>query len=251
MAAKLRNNISTTLQASIASGDLTLTVPSGQGAKWDDCAAPDYAYTTIMDTAGTVVEVVKVTARSGDTLTIERAMDGTTAQGWAAGSIVERRLNALSIFESVRDWIQGVAVSFAAKISFLNTVKLQQVLEKITITGSAPGATPTFDVLTQAIQYYTTNAAANFTLNVRGDGSNTLNSIMATGESITITLMVTCGATAYYETALQIDGNAVTPKWIGGAPTNGFASAIAVYTHTIIKTGSAAFTVISSVSKAA
>jgi hypothetical protein len=73
---------------------------------------------------------------------------------------------------------------------------------------------------------------------------------MATGQSITAVFMVTQGSTAYYSSAVQVDGSAVTPKWQGGtAPTSGNASSIDVYSYTIIKTGSAAFTVLASQTK--
>jgi hypothetical protein len=73
---------------------------------------------------------------------------------------------------------------------------------------------------------------------------------MATGQSITAVFMVTQGATAYYSSAVQVDGSSVTPKWQGGtAPTSGNASSIDVYSYTIIKTGSAAFTVLASQTK--
>jgi hypothetical protein len=73
---------------------------------------------------------------------------------------------------------------------------------------------------------------------------------MATGESLSTTFLVTNGSTAYYNSAVTIDGNSVTPKWQGGtAPTSGNASSIDSYTYVIIKTGSATFTVLASVTK--
>jgi len=73
---------------------------------------------------------------------------------------------------------------------------------------------------------------------------------MSTNESISIALIVPQGSTAYYQSAMQIDGNAVTPKWAGGtAPTAGNANSIDVYTFTIIKTASATFTVLASQTK--
>jgi hypothetical protein len=71
--------------------------------------------------------------------------------------------------------------------------------------------------------------------------------MMATGQSVTMTFLVTQGSTAYYNSAVTIDGSSVTPKWFGGsAPTSGNASGVDVYTYTVIKTGSAAFTVFAS-----
>ena len=274
-----------------------------------------------------------------------------------------------------------------ATLSTQNSI--QSLFEKATITASAPSATTNFDVLTQAVQYYTSNATTNFTLNIRGaasasatnanaltvgtyysitavnnsdfrrvgasantpgtkfyatgtttyDGSasptygtatqiTTLNELMSTGQSLTIALLVTNGASTSsgtysrtggivtvtitshglatndsvylafsagtggtatsgtytvnvtnantftvtdpagsgspnisgspsvtmtaprYPNALTIDGSAVTPKWQNGAtPAAGFANSINAYVYTIIKTGSATFTVLASQTK--
>jgi len=63
--------------------------------------------------------------------------------------------------------------------------------------------------------------------------------------------MVTNGSTAYYNTAVQVDGNAVTPKWQGGIAliTQGNKNSIDIYVYTVIKTGNAAFTVLASQTK--
>ena len=97
---------------------------------------------------------------------------------------------------------------------------------------------------------FTTNAAANWTLNIRGDGSTSLDSIMDTGESLTIAHIVKQGGTPYYNSAVQIDGSSVTPEYQGGAaPTAGNANSLDVYSYTIIKTGSATFTVLASLTQ--
>jgi hypothetical protein len=117
--------------------------------------------------------------------------------------------------------------------------------EFCTVTATAATGTINFDLLTQGVLYYTTNASANFTLNFRGNSGTTLDSIMTTGESISAVFLNTNGGTAYYPTAFQIDGSSVTPKWSGGtAPSSGNTSSIDAYSFTIIKTGSAAFTVL-------
>jgi hypothetical protein len=140
-----------------------------------------------------------------------------------------------------------VANTFSQKQTFANSVKVQQALEKVTITADNPAATTNFDWLTQAVQYYTTDNDTNWTLNVRGDSSNSLDSVMATGESITFSVIVTNGVTPFYQSAMTIDGNAVTPQWMGSpAPAAGTASKRDTYTHTIIKTASATFIVQSS-----
>lgn len=119
--------------------------------------------------------------------------------------------------------------------------------EDITVSATAASSTVQFDVLTQSVLYYTTNATGNFTLNIRGDGSTTFNSLLNDGESLTLVFLVTNGATAYYNSALTIDGVSVTPKWQGGtAPSSGNTSSIDSYSYTVIKTGNAAFTVLAS-----
>jgi hypothetical protein len=122
--------------------------------------------------------------------------------------------------------------------------------ERLTVSATAAATTVQFDALTQGVLYYTSNATANWTLNVRGDSGTTLNSMLTTGDSITIVFLVTQGSTAYYGSALTIDGTSVTPKYITGtAFSAGNASSIDSYVYTIIKTGSAAFTVLASQTK--
>ena len=134
--------------------------------------------------------------------------------------------------------------------TFATYGNIKALFETATITASAPSATTNFDVTTQAVQFYTSNASANFTFNIRGDGSTTLNSILSTGQSVTLALLVTNGSTAYYPTAYQIDGTSVTPKWqTGNAPSSGNASSIDVYTFAVVKTASATFTVLASQTK--
>jgi Major tropism determinant N-terminal domain len=122
--------------------------------------------------------------------------------------------------------------------------------ERTTVTATAATGTINFDASTQGVLYYTTNASANWTLNVRGSSSASLDSILTTGDSITVAFLATQGSTAYYQSAFQIDGAAVTPKWQGGtAPSAGNASSIDAYVFTIVKTGSATFTVFGSQTK--
>ena len=133
------------------------------------------------------------------------------------------------------------------RATFNGQGKIQSTAEKVTTEATAATGTINYDVLTQAVWNFTSDAGANWTLNVRGDGSTSLDTIMDTGESITIAHIVKQGSTPYYNSAFQIDGSSVTPEWQGGAaPTAGNASSLDVYTYTIIKTGSATFTALAS-----
>ena len=109
--------------------------------------------------------------------------------------------------------------------------------ERTTVSATAATGTVNFDASTQGVLYYTTNASANWTLNIRGTSGITLSSILAVGDAITVTHLVTQGATAYYNSAVQIDGSSVTPKWQGGtAPAAGNASSVDAYVYTVVKT---------------
>jgi len=122
--------------------------------------------------------------------------------------------------------------------------------EQAAISATAATGTVNIDVSTASVQIYTANATGNYTLNVRGNGSTTLNSLMTTGESITVTFEHPNGGTAYYATAVTIDGNAITPKWLGGtAPSSGNINSTDVYMLQIRKTGAATFTCIASQNK--
>ena len=122
--------------------------------------------------------------------------------------------------------------------------------ETATISATAANGAINIDTLTSAVNIRTSNATANYTLNVRGSATVTLDSLMAVGDSLTVTFESPNGVTPYYATAYTIDGNAVTPKWLGGtAPVAGNASATDVYMLQIRKTAAATFTCIASQSK--
>jgi hypothetical protein len=120
--------------------------------------------------------------------------------------------------------------------------------EDVNVVASAATGTINFDVATASVWYYTTNATANHTLNFRYSSGVSLNTALATGDAITLVWLNTNGSTAYYPNVIQIDGSTVTPK-VPTAISSGNASAIDAYAFTIIKTGSATFTVLETQTK--
>jgi len=165
----------------------------------------------------------------------------TTTGTVSIDTAVVPRFNAAGTFTTQQ--------TFAGSSSALACV-LTNAAEVCTVSATAATGTINYDVTTQSVLYYTSNASANWTPNFRASSGTTLNTAMATGQSVTVSFLVTQGATAYYSSAVQVDGSAVTPKWQGGsAPTAGSASSVDVYTYTIVKTGSAAFTVFASKSQ--
>ena len=131
-------------------------------------------------------------------------------------------------------------------------IVVPNIVETANVSAIAASGTINYDVTSQSVLYYTSNASGNFTINFRGSSGASLNTILGTGQSVSTSFLCTNGATPYYNSVVQVDGttSGVTTKWQGGsAPTSGDASSIDVYNYVIMKTGSATFTVLASVTK--
>jgi hypothetical protein len=83
-------------------------------------------------------------------------------------------------------------------LSATGTTSIYETIEKATLSGSSLTGTINLNMLDGAVFYYTSNASGNWTLNVRGDGSNSLNTVMSVNDSISFVVMATQGSTAYY-----------------------------------------------------
>jgi hypothetical protein len=146
----------------------------------------------------------------------------------------------------------GTSTTFTALQTFNGTlsneaIKLLNAAESANIVAAAPASTQTIYVANGAVVLFTSNSASNWTANVTFSTTTSLNTAMSVGDSVTVAMITTQGSSAYYPTALNIDGSAVTPKWQGGtAPTAGNASGIDAYVYSIIKTASATYTVLAS-----
>jgi hypothetical protein len=140
--------------------------------------------------------------------------------------------------------------TFAGTTAKLSVV-LNDAAEVTTVSATAATGTINYDITTQSVLYYTSNASANWTVNFRASSGTSLNTALATGQSVTVAFLVTQGATAYYNSAVQVDGttSGVTTRWLGGAPTAGNASGIDSYRYLIIKNSDATFTVLASVTQ--
>ena len=155
----------------------------------------------------------------------------------------------------------NIAVTTAAN-TFTNTqtlsgsssalaLVLNDAAEIVTVSATAATGTINYDITTQSVLYYTSNASANWTVNFRASSGTSLNTAMSTGQSVTVAFLVTQGSTAYYNNSIQVDGttSGVTVRWLGGAPTAGNASGIDSYRYLIIRTGSSTYTVLASVTQ--
>jgi trimeric autotransporter adhesin len=134
-----------------------------------------------------------------------------------------------------------------ANVTINDVVLSNNNRELVTVQASAAASTVDFNVLTSQVLFYTANATADWTLNVRGDGSTALNDIMEDNQSVTITFFATQGSTGYYANVFTIDSSSVTPLWQGGsAPSAGNADSVDVYVLNITKTANATYTILGS-----
>jgi len=164
---------------------------------------------------------------------------------------------ALSAATAGTDYVApGTATTFTATQTFQGTSSVQAIVlndaaEVATVSATAATGTIAYDITTQSVLYYTSDASANWTVNFRGSSGTSLDTLMSTGQSMTVAFLGTQGATAYYNSAVQIDGttSGVTTRWLGGAPTAGNASGIDSYRYLIIKVSDATFTVLASVTQ--
>jgi len=142
MAIKFTNNATSTLASGIASGDVSLTVSTGQGALFPTLGGGDYFYCTLSNVANTI-EIVKVTARSTDTFTIVRAQDNTTASAFVTGDKVELRLVAAVL----------------SNMAILDQTNVFSAAQTVNINGTVGATTPAVATVTTL----TASADSSFT----------------------------------------------------------------------------------------
>ena len=180
--------------------------------------------------------------------------DGSAWQSFGTGDVTGLTAGSGITITNASGPVPTIAIDTATTVSLtgsqtLTNKTLTSPKESVDLVGTASTGTVNVDVVTSSVKVTTANATGNWTLNVRGDGSTTLNSLMSTGQQITVVYVSPNTSPAYYPTAFTIDGTAVgvSLKWLGGtAPSSGNANSTDVYVYTIIKTGAATFTVLAS-----
>ena len=236
-------NTAETGDVSAVSAGTGITVTNGTGP------IPSVAVdTTLVATTSNTMTL------SNKTLTAPTLQNPSTTGGTSVGETIQGASVTGGTF------IGGTFTSAPAinRPTITGTTQIAQILESAAVTSYSATGTVTYDVLDLgAVAYYTSSASSNWTLNLRGSSTTSLVNLMSTGQSLTIAMLVTNGATAFYQTAMQIDGTAVTSvtKWQGGtAPSSGNASSVDIYSITAVKvantsTVASAFTVFAAQTK--
>jgi hypothetical protein len=230
-----------------------VTIVSGEKclAAWN---GSDFVKVATSATATGTVTAVSVVSANGLAGTSSGGATPALTLSTSITGVLKGNATAISAAVAGTDYVApGTATTFTATQTFTGTSSAQAIVlndaaEVTTVSATAATGTINYDITTQSVLYYTSNASANWTVNFRGSSGTSLDTLMSTGQSMTVAFLVTQGATAYYNSAVQVDGttSGVTTRWLGGAPAAGNASGIDSYRYLIIKTGSATFTVLAS-----
>lgn len=102
MPVKFTNNASGVLASSITTSSTSITLTTGQGSLFPSLAAGEFFYATLVDSSNNY-EIVKVTARSTDVMTVVRAQDNTSARAFAGGDRFELRPVAAAMVALLQD----------------------------------------------------------------------------------------------------------------------------------------------------
>lgn len=199
MAVKLTNQAASTLNAGITNAVTSLAVPAGAGALFPALAGNDYFYATLQGASG--FEIVKVTARAGDTLTIVRAQDGTTAKAFSAGDAVELRLTAAQLQEMIGVPVQNqqdANYTFTAADVGGTVIHTAAVAHTWTINSNANLALP----VGSTIQLRNKNGATALTVAITTDVLR-LAGTGTGGAGVSRTLAANGFATLYKESATE------------------------------------------------
>jgi hypothetical protein len=162
-------------------GDGSWAAPSGSGT------VTSVSVVSANGFAGTVA-----TATSTPAITVSTSITG----------VLKGNATAISAATAGTDYVApATATTFSATQTFAGSSSvlaeiLSNAAEIATVSATAATGTINYDVTTQSVIYYTSNASANWTVNFRGSSGTSLNTLMTTGQSMTVAFLVTQGSTA-------------------------------------------------------
>lgn len=198
----------------------------------------------IADAAVTAAKIASAVAGSG--------LSGGAGTALAVNvddSTVEINTDALRVKDA------GItSAKLSTSLSLTGSTSIQQVLEKATVSSSALSSTTHLDALSGAVYYNTASTTSNITLNLRGDGSTTLDDLVLEGKAFSCVFMITSGSVNGKILTVTAGSSTVALKWFGGnvSPAGSSGGSVDVYTITAVKTsdtGNGTFTIFISQSK--
>ena len=215
MGVKFSNNAYGTLNGSITTSDTSLTLASGQGARFPTLGAGDYFYATLLDTSHNL-EIVKATARTGDVLTVVRAQENTLAKAYAIGDRLELRVTAGGITDAVLE------ATLSNDPAPTLTADLNLNGSDITGTGNidVTGSVAASSVVDVGTDLYMRNGDILFDANQTGIHWLQQNSIASPGNGADVSMIVDGEDLIIYEPE-QISFGANEKEFAGGRTGSG------------------------------
>jgi hypothetical protein len=219
----------------------------------------DFVKVATSNTATGTVTAVSVASANGLAGTSSGGATPELTLSTSVTGLVKGDGTELSAATAGTDYVApGTATTFTATQTFSGTstalaMVFSDAAEVVTVSSTMAAGIISYDVTTQSVLYYTATASANWIVNFRGSMAlgGSLNSILATGQSVTVAFLVTQGPTAYYNNQIQIDGSVVnnTVRWLGGAPASGNPDGVDSYRYLIVKVADNTFDVFASVTQ--
>jgi hypothetical protein len=154
------NNAAGTLNGGITNVQTTLTLNAGQAALFPNPVPPQVFYVTLTDAATqTLIEIVKVTAVSGNVFSIVRGQDGTSALSWNSGDIVSQRAIRLEM----QGWENAAEGQFSAQNVAITPSTTLGIVGTATTDNANPGAVGEYLSNTGLIAAFTSGSPVNAT----------------------------------------------------------------------------------------
>ena len=209
--------------------------------KFGDTSNDVHAFTGSLATSGSIAVLTTLAVTGAVTLDSTLAVTGNTT--------ITGNLTVNSGSSAIKGNVGINNTIPSASLHISGTTMIQQIAEKVIVTGSAPTATTNIDITSGSIHYRSGSTTAHWTINFRGDVGTVLNNVMYPNQSTTTTVIVNHGGTPYSASAHQIDGVAITPRWQSGLVPSASGTSTDFYTYTIIKLASASYNLFASQTK--
>lgn len=170
MALLVRNNAASTLQSSVTGSTLELNLPSGHGSRFPLPASGDFFIVTVQE--GSAFEIMRCTARNDDELTVQRAQEGTTAQGFSAGSTVTMRITA-GVLQALQAELADIADDAAAAAASASAANVTATAAQAAATAAANTRVPLAGgAMTGALSLAYNNPAVSLSKQASGQAAN-------------------------------------------------------------------------------